>query len=138
MWKPNCHLKKVFCALHYIFSYVFGVFYVLVYALIIALGLYLIIKKELYKLKIDVKVLGGLLIVIAFCISSSFDDQITISNFFSEFQNKVSEAQNYIFSMKSESAIFNNLGGGFIGALFVGLLNTAITQPGVVSLPARP
>ena len=32
--------------------------------------------------------------------------------------------------MKSESAIFNNLGGGFIGALFVGLLNTAITPSG--------
>ena len=117
-------------ALTYVFAYVFGVFYILVYVFVIFLGLYLIIKKQMYKIKIDVKVLGALLILFAFCISSSFNEQLEIGTFFSEFQNRVSESQEHIFLMKTEYAIFRNLGGGFIGFFLTGLLNTCLTPSG--------
>ena len=117
-------------ALTYVFAYVFGVFYILVYVFVIFLGLYLIIKKQMYKIKIDVKVLGALLILFAFCISSSFNEQLEIGTFFSEFQNRVSESQEHIFLMKTEYAIFHNLGGGFIGFFLTGLLNTCLTPSG--------
>lgn len=117
-------------ALTYIFAYVFGIFYILVYVFVIFLGIYLIVKKQMYKIKIDVKVLGALLIIFAFCISSSFNEQLEIGTFFSEFQHRVSESQNHIFSFKSDDAIFNNLGGGFVGFFLSGLLNTALTPSG--------
>lgn len=117
-------------ALTYIFSYVFGIFYIFVYLLLIFFGLYLMIKKEMFKVHIDLKVLGSILLVLGFCIAASMKSGIYIDTFFSSYQNQINETQRYVFSMISTDKIFANLGGGFIGYLLVGAFNSAITEVG--------
>ena len=117
-------------ALTYIFSYVFGIFYIFVYILLIFFGLYLMIKKEMFKLHIDLKILGAILLILGFCIAASMNHGIYIDTFFESYQNQVNETQKYVFSMISTDKIFANLGGGFIGYLLVGAFNSAISEVG--------
>ena len=117
-------------ALTYIFSYVFGIFYIFVYVLLIFFGLYLMVKKEMFKVHIDLKVLGAILLVLGFCIAASMKQGVYIDTFFSSYQNQINETQKYVFAMISTDKIFANLGGGFIGYLLVGAFNSAITEVG--------
>lgn len=117
-------------ALTYIFSYLFGVFYVLVYLLFIFFGLYLMIKKTMFRLKIDLKILGALLLIVGFCIAASMGHNLTIDTFFSAYQNQVSNTQRYVFSMLSADAIYANLGGGIVGYFLTGALNSAVSETG--------
>lgn len=117
-------------ALTYIFAYLFGVFYIFVYLLFIFFGLYLMVKKTVFRLKINIKILGAILLVFGFCVAASMGHDITINSFFSIYQNQVNNTQRYIFSMISTDAIYANLGGGFVGYLLVGSLNSAISEIG--------
>ena len=117
-------------ALTYIFSYIFGIFYIFVYLLFIFLGLYLMITKSMYKIRIDIKILGFILMVVGFCIAASMGQNLTINTFFQAYSNRVAATQNSIFSMSSTDAIFANLGGGIIGFLLTGALNSAISETG--------
>ena len=117
-------------ALTYIFSYLFGVFYIFTYLLLIFFGLYLMIKKQVVKFHIDLKILGAMLLVLGFCIAASMGNNITINTFFSAYQNQINNAQKHIFSMVSTDAIFSYLGGGIVGYFLVGALNSAITETG--------
>ena len=117
-------------ALTYIFAYLFGIFYIFIYLLLLFFGIYLMVKKTFYRLHIDLKILGAILLVFGFCIAASMENNISINNFFTSYQNQVNNTQNRIFSMSSTDAIYANLGGGIIGYLFVGLLNSSITKTG--------
>ena len=117
-------------ALTYIFAYLFGIFYIFIYLLLLFFGIYLMVKKTFYRLHIDLKILGAILLVFGFCIAASMENNISINNFFTSYQNQVNNTQNRIFSMSSTDAIYANLGGGIIGYLFVGLLNSSITETG--------
>lgn len=117
-------------ALTYIFSYIFGIFYIFVYLLFIFLGLYLMITKSMYKIRIDLKILGFILMVVGFCIAASMGQNLTINTFFQAYSNRVAATQNNIFSMSSTDAIFANLGGGIVGFLLTGALNSAISETG--------
>ena len=117
-------------ALTYIFAYLFGIFYIFIYLLLLFFGIYLMVKKTFYRLHIDLKILGAILLVFGFCIAASMENNISINNFFTSYQNQVNNTQNHIFSMSSTDAIYANLGGGIIGYLFVGLLNSSITETG--------
>lgn len=117
-------------ALTYIFAYLFGVFYIFTYLLMIFFGLYLMIKKTFFKLHIDLKILGAILLVLGFCIAASMGHNITINTFFASYQNQINNTQKYVFAMASTDAIYANLGGGIIGYFLVGLLNSAITETG--------
>lgn len=117
-------------ALTYIFAYLFGVFYIFTYLLLIFFGLYLMIKKSFFRLHIDLKILGAILLILGFCIAASMGHNMTINNFFSTYQNQINNSQKYVFSMISTDAIYANLGGGIIGYFLVGILNSAITETG--------
>lgn len=117
-------------ALTYIFSYIFGIFYIFVYLLLIFFGIYLMIKKEMFRVHIDLKILGAILLILGFCIAASMGHNIYIDTFFTTYQNQVNETQKYIFSMISTNKIFANLGGGFIGYFLVGAFNSALSETG--------
>ena len=88
------------------------------------------IKKQVVKFHIDLKILGAMLLVLGFCIAASMGNNITINTFFSAYQNQINNAQKHIFSMVSTDAIFSYLGGGIVGYFLVGALNSAITETG--------
>lgn len=117
-------------ALTYIFAYLFGIFYIFTYLLLLFFGIYLMVKKTFFKLHIDLKILGAILLIFGFCIAASMEHNITINNFFTSYQNQINNTQNHIFSMSSTEAIYANLGGGIVGYLLVGLLNSSITETG--------
>lgn len=119
-------------ALTYIFSYLFGIFFVFVYLLLIFFGLYLMIKKSMFKLKIDLKILGSILLVLGLCIASSMSSNLTINNFFAAYQNQVNMSEEHIFAMQNTAVIYNNLGGGIIGYFLTGALNSSISVDGTV------
>ena len=117
-------------ALTYIFAYLFGVFYVFVYLLLIFFGLYLMIKKTMFRVHIDLKVLGSILLIIGFCIAASMGHNLTVNTFFSAYQNQIADSQRRIFAMISTEAVYANLGGGIVGYFLTGALNSAITETG--------
>lgn len=117
-------------ALTFIFAYIFGIFYVFVYLFLIFLGLYLIIKKTMFKLKIDLKILGFMLLLISFCIAASMESNLTITNFFNIYQGQMDNVSSSIFTIDKTMEIFNNLGGGLLGYFLCGALNSTISNSG--------
>lgn len=117
-------------ALTFIFAYIFGIFYVFVYLFLIFLGLYLIIKKTMFRLKIDLKILGFILLLISFCIAASMESNLTITNFFSIYQGQMDNVSASIFTIDKTMEIFNNLGGGLLGYFLCGALNSTISNSG--------
>lgn len=117
-------------ALTYIFAYIFGSFYIFVYIFMIFLGLYLMIKKAMFRLKIDLKILGFILIMMSFCIASSMGNNLTINNFFPMYQNNINEISSSVFVIDNTGDIFANLGGGLIGYFLNGVLNSTISETG--------
>ena len=108
-----------FCA-----AYLFGVFYFVVYLILLFIGIYLILKRKLFKVKIDITLLGVILLLLGVSIISVRQDQnITLNNVFDTF-NKTIGRENVIQAQ--------NLGGGLIGYFLYALLNTAIQQTGTL------
>ena len=113
--------------LFYIFAYAFGVFCFIPFLLLLFYGLYLIIKRRAYLIKINSSILGCILLLTGLLISSSNSENLVLKNMLSEF--KMSSFQITPFAIESLSDTVA-LGGGFFGYFLAALLNTAITHIG--------
>ena len=117
--------------LTYIVAYLFGVFYFVPFLIAIACGLYLILKKKSYLLKVGVVFLGILLIAIASLIGSSLSSNT--NNFSSLFSNYHSTISNLVMTntvFKLRLSNIGVLGGGIIGQFLATLLTVTITKIG--------
>lgn len=116
--------------LTYITVYLFGSFYFIFFILMIFLGIYLIAKKRFYRIKINLKLLGGILIIISCSIAASMsNDELSIANIFTYFNQQmaiVSDSSFHIESLVQVSAS----GGGIIGYFLCACLNSSITLIG--------
>lgn len=115
--------------LTYIFVYLFGTFYSIFFVFLIFLGIYLIIKKKFFAIKIDLKVLGIIFLIYSFMIGASLEADLTIKNsftYFSDIVNSIQESKFYI----SDFSLIPLTGGGIIGYFSVGLFNTMISYIG--------
>lgn len=117
-------------ALTFMFSYLFGIFYVFVYLILIFLGLYLMITKTMFRLKIDLKILAFILLLLAFCIAASMGNNLTINNFFNIYQQQMDQVSSSIFVIDNTMDIFSYLGGGLVGFFLNGALNSTISEVG--------
>lgn len=113
----------------YCIVYLFGAFYILFFLFLIFFGLYLIIKKRFYKLQIDLKLLGFLLMLLAFTIGASVSDDLRFNNFYNEFAANLNTIKSGQFSIESMAQV-PYVGGGIIGYALSGLLNSAVTPLG--------
>ncbi|MGM9858674.1 MAG: DNA translocase FtsK [Bacilli bacterium] len=113
--------------LFYIFAYAFGVFCFIPFLMLLIYGLYLIVKRRAYIIKINSSLLGCILLLVGLIISSSNSETLVLKNMLSEF--KMSSFQITPFAIESLSDTIA-LGGGFLGYFLAALLNTAITHIG--------
>lgn len=117
--------------LQYCIVFIFGNFYFLVYAYLIFLSLYLIITKKFYMMKFNLYTTSFILIVFSFLIgSSSSNVELTMSNFTSVYLNVLERTPGIeLFSISSLDAI-SYTGGGYLGYMLTGFLNTCFTNVG--------
>lgn len=113
----------------YIFVYLFGAFYSIFFLFLMFLGLYLIFKKRFFSLKIDLKILGALFLLYSCMIGASLDSTMNIQNSFSYFSEKMQYIQEGAFHI-SDFSLIPYSGGGLLGFLSVGILNTMISDIG--------
>lgn len=114
----------------YIFVYLFGAFYFVFFLFLIFFGGYLIIRKKVFHFYVDLKLFGFILLMLAFMISGSTDQQkIVFGNFFDIFNDRISQVSSSMFQISSVSSI-PSLGGGLIGYFLKGTLNSAIDEIG--------
>lgn len=124
--------------LSYCMVYLFGVFYFIAFLIALFFGLYLILKRQMYRVKIDTTMLGVILLFIGVMISASYhpdDKDIVLSNVFTTYADKmnvISDGGVLIRNM----ALVDTTCGGLVGFFLAALLNTTITSIGtmVVSL----
>lgn len=77
--------------LSYCMVYLFGVFYFIAFLIALFFGLYLILKRQMYRVKIDTTMLGVILLFIGVMISASYhpdDKDIVLSNVLPHMQIK--------------------------------------------------
>lgn len=113
----------------YCVVYLFGAFHVLFFLFLMFMGLYLIIKKRIYRIQIDLKLLGFLLILVSFSIGASNKDTLTFQTFFSEFSINMERITSSPYQISSLNQI-PLVGGGLIGYTLAGALNSCITPLG--------
>ncbi len=113
----------------YCVVYLFGAFYILFFLFIVFFGLYLMIKKKFYKLQIDLKLLGFLLMLLAFSIGASLKDNLTFQSFYTTFSRDMKSISSSQFQIESVSRI-PLVGGGIIGYALAAILNNALTVTG--------
>lgn len=113
----------------YCVVYLFGAFYILFFLFMVFFGLYLMIKKKFYKVQIDLKLLGFLLMLLAFSIGASLKDNLTFQSFYTVFSRDMKSITSSQFQIASVGQI-PLVGGGIIGYAFASLLNTALTVTG--------
>lgn len=117
--------------LTYISAYLFGVFYFVPFLLGAAYGVYLILMKKSYLVKVNLILLGVILIAVASLIGSSFTS--AANGFDGLFSNYHATVSNIV----KDDTVFNInltkidlLGGGLIGRFFATLLVSTITNVG--------
>lgn len=116
--------------LTYISVYLFGVFYSLFFLLIIFFGLHLIIRKSFYHLKVNLYLLGAILLIFASTIAASKSiEGLSVNNAFTLFNTQMSYISSSTFQIDSVDAISSS-GGGLIGFFLCGLLNSCISSVG--------
>ncbi len=115
--------------LTYWIVYLFGAFYILFFLFMIFFGLYLIIKKRFYRLKIDLKLLGFLLMLISFSIGASLRTDLRFSNFYNIFSMNMESIKSSSFAIASLSQV-PLVGGGLIGYALAATLNNCVTPFG--------
>lgn len=112
---------------------------------IIIVGLFLIFKKKLIKLKVGVSLWGALIMIICFVILSShwasigqtykgvlFDGYSRLEDGTSKFLIFSNSADLFSQIRDANSSPFNpNLGGGYIGFFLAGSINSALTPIGL-------
>lgn len=117
--------------LTYISAYAFGVFYFVPFLLGIAMGFYLILMKKSYMVKINLVLLGIILIALSCLIGSSLSPtQDGFNTVFANFHTKISNAvvNDTIFKLRLSD--IGGLGGGIVGAFLATLLCSTITSIG--------
>lgn len=117
--------------LTYISAYAFGVFYFVPFLLGIAMGFYLILMKKSYMVKINLVLLGIILIALSCLIGSSLSSTPdSFSTVFTNFHTKISNAvvNDTIFKLRLSD--IGGLGGGIVGAFLATLLCSTITSIG--------
>lgn len=113
----------------YCVVYLFGAFYILFFLFMIFFGLYLIIKKRFYKIQIDLKLLGFLLMLISFTVGASLKDGLNFSNFYGVFAKNMDSIKSSSFEIASVAQV-PLVGGGLIGYALAALLNNCVTEVG--------
>ncbi len=116
--------------LTYITVYSFGVFYSLFFLLIIFFGLHLIVKKNFYRLKVNLYLLGAILLIFSSTIAASKGiEGLNVTNAFTLFNQRMGYLSSSSFHIDSMDAIASS-GGGLIGFFLCGLLNSCISPLG--------
>lgn len=117
--------------LQYCIVFLFGNFYFLVFAYLIFISLYLIVTKKLFVIKLNLYLLSAILVLFSFLIGASQTNvELSISNFTSAYINVLNATPGIsLFSVQSFEAI-SYTGGGYIGYLLRGFLNTCFTEVG--------
>lgn len=116
--------------LTYITIYLFGAYYFVVYALVILMALYLMLKKRVFKVYIDMHLLGAILVFVSLLIaSSSTKTELKFANLTSLFNEHMSSVSSSIFVIDNLSNL-PTTGGGFVGFSLKALLNTCVTSVG--------
>ena len=116
--------------LTYITIYLFGAYYFVLYAILLVLSFYLMLKKKVFKIKINMNFLGAILVFVSLLIASSN------TNSELNFQNLVQLFNEHMGSVSSSVFVIDNIsnlattGGGFIGFTLKALLNTSVTNVG--------
>lgn len=115
--------------LTFIFVYIFGVFYFVAFLIAIFYGLYLLVKKKAYAIKINSLLLGLVLLLLASIIGASLGvEGLTFSNLFTKFQSLVPTETGSYFLISF--ANIGQTGGGLLGFFLAALLNVTITSIG--------
>ena len=116
--------------LTYITIYLFGAYYFAIYGLVLIIALYLMLKKKVFKVYIDMHLLGAILVFISLLIaSSSTKTELKFGNLTSLFNEHMSSVSSSIFVIDNLSNL-PTTGGGFVGFGLKALLNTCITSVG--------
>ena len=116
--------------LTYIFVFLFGAFYFIFFLLSIFFGLYLMIKRKIFKVHFSLKVCGILFIFFSLVSACSITNTpLYFNNLNSQFSLHLSLVSPY-FPVINNFQDLNELGGGFIGYLLKALFNTALTPIG--------
>ena len=116
--------------LTYISIYLFGAYYFVLYALVILLALYLMFKKKMVKVHINMKNLGGILVFISLLIASSgTNTELKFNNLTTLFNEHMASVSSNVFVIDNLSNLATT-GGGFVGFTLKALLNTCVTSVG--------
>lgn len=116
--------------LTYIFVFLFGAFYFIFFLLSIFFGLYLMIKRKIFKVHFSLKVCGILFIFFSLVSACSITNTpLYFNNLNSQFTLHLSLVSPY-FPVINNFQDLNELGGGFVGYLLKALFNTALTPIG--------
>ena len=117
--------------LQYCIVFIFGNFYFIVYALLFFFSLYLIITKKIFIMKLNLYLLAAILILFSFLIgASSSNVELTIGNFSNIYMNNLNATPGIdVFKIDNFEAI-SYTGGGYIGYMLKGFLNTCFTSVG--------
>lgn len=117
--------------LTYISAYAFGVFYFVPFLLGIAGGFYLILMKKSYMMKINLVLLGIILIALSCLIGSSLSPTPdSFATVFTNFHTKMSNAVVNDTLFKLRLSDIGNLGGGIVGSFLATLLCSTLTRVG--------
>ena len=116
--------------LTYITIYLFGAYYFILYALIFAYSIYLMIKKKVYKIHINMNLLGAILVFISLLIASSnTNTELRFNNLTALYNEHMASVSSSIFVIDNLSNLATT-GGGFVGFTLKALLNTCVTSVG--------
>ncbi len=116
--------------LTYIFVLLFGAFYFIFFLLSIFFGLYLMIKRKIFKVHFSLKLCGIVFIFFSLISACSITNTpLYFNNLNSQFSLHLSLVSPY-FPVINNFQDLNELGGGFVGYLLKALFNTALTPIG--------
>lgn len=123
--------------LSYCMVYLFGVFYFIAFLIALFFGLYLILKRQMYRVKIDTTMLGVILLFFGVIISASYRSdgtEVMLNSVFTTYSAKMGKISQGV--LIQNMAQVDTMGGGLLGYFFAALLNTTITSLGtmIVSL----
>lgn len=122
--------------LTFVAVYLFGVFYFVAFLILLYVGIYLTFKRKMFKLKIDITLLGLILLSLGIMIASSQSngELIILNNVFTKFSRQVRDISDGV--LIKDIVKVEQTGGGLIGYFLTALLNTSITSTGtlIVSL----
>ncbi len=113
----------------YCVVFLFGAFHIFFFALLIFLGIYLMVKKKFYHIRIDLKLLGFFLMLLGLTIGASLESGLTIQNAYLIFSQRMENVQDSLFHISSLTQIPLS-GGGIIGYFLAGILNSSLTEMG--------